>query len=403
MNGAYTAYKRDTDGTQGDMITGILSMALTLSASKLSKFVVEGVTTGAVPVEEGDAVLIYRNGAKFLSGIVEELTVDCDEPATGVKYWSIAGQEDTVLFSRRQILGDPVDFTFDSKTYDQIEDSAYNRIIHYIRTSCGIDTVPERRFSESMRLPGQENRGTVAVSAYRSIALDKALSEIGKEDEFYPELQWDDKTGAMRVIIKAFRDKTDEIVISPEFGNVVSWTMKGNIPEFNAVWVVSGDYSKGRLYVYAEDEESVRKYGRIESIVNKSDITVWEEDPQADPEEETEEDPENPHLTEEDVYSILQAEARTQLKDHGRKRSYEIKAAETRGMAFMEDWIVGDRVTCVIDGDRFESQITEAKVSYKEGVETVEPTVGDVERGLFGKLFDMLDGLDDRITRKENE
>lgn len=397
MNGIYTVYKREADGTQGDLIAAMTSLEMVLSAKELSKFTIEGVTAGKVPLEDGDGLIIYRNGVMFLGAVVEIAKAECPDPAVNVKYWTVDGREDTSLFSRRQVLADPVDFTFDGEAYDQIEDSAHNRMIHYIDACCGSGTVPERRFA-GMRLPGKDDRGTTAVSAYRSEALDKVLSEIGEADELYPKIIRNDKTGAMRVIIQAFRDKTDDIVISPEFGNVVSWSREDTIPEFNAVWVVSGDFSEGRLYVFMEDEESVRKYGRIEAIVSRSDIKVYEP---AEGKEEEEETEENPHLSKEDVLSILQEEAKTQLKEHGRKRSYTIEAAETHSMAFMDDWQVGDHVTCVIDGEKFESQITEAKITYKEGIETVQPTVGDVEKGLFGRLFDTIEGLDDRINRVE--
>lgn len=405
MNGIYTIYKRDPDGTQGELIAAITSLELTMSATKLSKIKLEGSTVGTVPLTAGDSVIVYRNGLMLLGFIIDEVLTDCDSPATGLKSWTASGEEDTVMFSWRQVLGDPAELTFDKETYDQIEDSAYNRIIHYIEDCCGKGTTPERKLSDGMKLPGKEDRGTVAVSAYRSINLQKALEEIGSTDELYPKIIRDDKTGAMRVVIQAFRNMVDDVIISPEFGNVLSWSRTETPPEFNVVWVVSGDYSKGRLYVYMEDEESVRLYGRREQIVTKSDIKVYEpdEDEDEDADEAEAEAEAGDQLTEADVYSILQEEARTQLKDHGRKRTWSIEASETHAMAFMDDWQVGDRVTCSIDGERFESQITEAKITYEKGIETVKPSVGDVERGLFGKLFEMIEGLDSRITRKENE
>lgn len=399
MNGSYTIYKRDPDGTQGDMIPDFTKLEIKLSWGRNAKISLTGVSrTGETVLEPGDGLTIFRNGNYFLGVIIDEVQTECTDPSTGVKYWVAEGDEDTVLLSRRQVLADPVDLTFDKDTYDKADDYAYNRIIHYIYNSAYRGTTRNRWLADELTLPSERPVGTEGVSAYRSISLNRALNEIGKEDDLFPVLTINPKTGAYTVTIPEPRDKTEEIIISPEFGNVTKWKRTDKAPQFNAVWVVSGDYSQGRLYVYAEDLESIAKYGRIETVVSRSDVKVWE-----DGGEETEEESEEEHLTEEDVTAILEEEARTQLIEHGVKRSWSVSVIETKDLAFMDDWQVGDYVTCAIDGEKFETQITEASIVYEEGAEVVEPTVGTIERGLFGQLLDLIDGLDDRITRKENE
>ena len=398
MDGNYSIYKRDPDGTQGDMIPDFTRLIIDIIWGKRSKITIEGVShTGETVLEAGDGVDIFRNGEYFLGGIIDEVDTECTNPGSGVKTWTASGEDDTVLLSRRQILADPMDLTFDQETYDRSEDFSYNRLIHYIYNAAYKGTTRERWIADELTLPSTREKGTEGVSAYRSIQLTKALTEIGKEDDLYPVLTIDPRTGAYTVTIPEARDKTEDIIISPEFGNVTRWSRKDKAPEFNAVWVLSGEFSQGRLYVYAEDEESIATYGRIENIVTRSDIKVWEEESGEEEEEEEE------HLTEEDVLNILEAEARTQLIDHGVKRTWAVSIIETRDLAFMDTWQVGDLVTCAIDGEKFATQITSAQVTYEKGAETVEPTIGRIERGLFGQLFDMLSGLDDRITRKENE
>lgn len=398
MNGSYTIYKRDPDGTQGDMIPDFTKLEISINWGKRSKVSLTGISrTGETVLNAGDGIAIFRNGVYFLGVIIDEVETNCKDPASGVKVWTASGEDDSVLLAHRQVLADPVDLTFDKDTYDRCEDYAYNRIIHYINNSAYHGTTRERWLADEITLPSERPVGTEGVSAYRSQELTKALSEIGREDGLFASLVINPKTGAMTVTIPEPRDKTEEIIISPEFGNVTKWKRKDTAPEFNAVWVVSGDYSKGRLYVYAEDVLSIAEYGRIEAIVTKSDVKVWEED------ESDQDDEEEEHLTEEDVTAILEEEARTQLIEHGVKRSWSVSVIETRDLAFMDDWQVGDFVTCAIDGEKFETQITAASIIYEKGAEVVEPTVGTLERGLFGQLLDLIDGLDDRITRKENE
>lgn len=397
MNGNYSLYKRDPDGTQGEMITDYTKLEIDLQWGKNSKIRIDGLCkTGESPVNVGDGIIIYRNGEYFIGGIMTQVETECQDPSSGVKRWKASGEDDSILFSYRQVLADPVDLTFNGDTYDRTEGYAYNRLIHYIYNNGYRGTTRERWYDADVTLPSERPVGNEGVNAYRSTSLSKVLETIGKADGLHPRIVRNPKTGAYSVTIPEPRDKTEDIIISPEFGNVTKWSRKDKAPSCNCVWAVSGDYSKGRLYVYAEDVLSIAEYGRIEAVVTKSDIKVWEDDGKEHDESEV-------HLTEEDVMTILEEQATNYIRDHGVKRTWSVTVAELRDLAFLDDWQVGDYVTCVIDGEKFETQITAALIVYEKGFETVTPTVGTLERGLFGELFDITDGLDDRITQKENE
>ena len=130
MNGTYTLYKRDPDGTQGDMIPDFTTLEITLKWGKVSKIHVEGVSrTGETPLSIGDGLIVYRNGEFFIGGVISSMETDCPDPANGVKYWSAEGDDDTILLARRQILADPVNLTFNQDAYDKAEGYSHNRII----------------------------------------------------------------------------------------------------------------------------------------------------------------------------------------------------------------------------------------------------------------------------------
>ena len=442
MNGQYTVFKRDERGMRGEMITGFSRLEIMLEWLKASKLKIKGKSAGAVPLEDGNQIVIYRNGYPFMSGIIEKIEMSCDYPASDVRDWEASGRDLSLIFGWRQVLADPVEITFEDETYDQVKDSAWNRLLHYINNNIGEGTIWERQIFP-LTLPNREDIGETALSAYKSKRLDEVLEEIGDPDSLVPVLERDDKSGDWRVTIAESRDMTKSVFFSPNYGNVLKWKRWSSIPECNAVWVFSGDYSKGRLYVYAEDTESIEHYGRIEKIICKSDIKPYEEeeeeetltsensrrdsgfvgdiepeDPVTEPDDEdetitggndllnddlpvAEEEEEEPKLTEEDVLELLEQEAKSYLKDHQRKITWTVEAAETRHMAFMDQWQIGDRVTCILDGQRFAAQITKIKVTYEKGTEKVEPTIGDVENGLFGELFRLLRGLDERVTQME--
>ncbi len=417
MNGEYKVYKRDAKGLLGDLIDNFTGLELTLKWGAVSKWTLDGVTVGTVPLTAGEGVCIYRNGVYFLGGIATEVSVTCSDPDAGVKQWTVTGEDDTAQLSRRMVLADPKTYSFGGDAYDTAEGFADARMIHYLNNAGFEGTTRERQFAEEVFLPAPQQMGTEASSAYRSTALNRVLSEIGTDDSLYPTVTIDERTGQFRVRIPQPRDMTDTVIISPEFGNVGSWKRTEKPPKFNCVWVVSGDYSEGRVWVYAEDAESVSKYGRIETIVTRSDIAPMDpatETTDGTTTETTATDTtteaadgttteEEQGLTVDEVKAVLTAEAQTQLKENGATVSYTIELMETRSLAFMDDWQTGDMVTAVIDGQKFVTQITEVKVTYQKGVETVSPTVGKSERGLFGRVFDLLDGLDRRITQKENE
>ena len=416
MNGEYKVYKRDAKGLLGDLISDFTGLELTLKWGTVSKWTLDGVTVGIVPLTAGESVCIYRNGVYFLGGIATEVSVTCSDPDAGVKQWTVTGEDDTAQLSRRMVLADPQTYAFGGDAYDTAEGFADARMIHYLNNAGFEGTKRERWFAEDVFLPASQQMGTEASSAYRTTALDRVLSEIGTDDSLYPTVTIDEHTGQFRVRIPQPRDMTDTVIISPEFGNVASWKRTEKPPNFNCVWVVSGDYSEGRVWVYAEDEESVKKYGRIETVVTRSDIAPMDETTtdgtttETTAAETTTADTstdgtttEEQGLTVDEVKAVLTAEAQTQLKENGATVSYTIELMETRSLAFMDDWQTGDLVTAVIDGQKFTTQITEVKVTYQKGVETVKPTVGKSERGLFGRVFDLLDGLDKRITQKENE
>lgn len=398
MNGYYTLFKRNKNGTRGQMVTGVSKVEITLKWRAISKFTLQGVCVGKIPLSDGDSIIIYRNSVVFLEGIISTITTECKNPDTDVRTWKANGEDLNVMFSYRYVLGNPLTLDFDSGEYDKVEDTAWNRILHYIRNSIGTGTIFDRQLFP-LTLPERQPTGTVGLSSYRKQALDKVLDEIGKENDLYPILHQDEKTGTWSVAIPEARDMTEKIFISPVFGNVTSWTRTEKKPEFTAVWALSGSYDRGQLYVYLEDKEAMQIYGRIEKIITKSDLVPHEEEEITT---EVVEDKDKNHLTEADVLLLLEHEAVSEIREHGQKVTWSIEAAETHRMAFMEDWQLGDLVTCILDGEKFASRISQVKISYAEGIEKVEPTIGNVVSGVFGEIFDMIKGLDRKVIDLEN-
>lgn len=422
----YDIYKRrKSDGKRLVLIQNYEQLSLTLNWKKRSKFQINGEGVKTCPFDMGDYVAIFRNAEPIFSGIVKNVEVECKNVYAGTVEWTVSGEDDGVIFDWRIILTQNDtstsfdDITFDGEVYDKCEADAYTRMVHYIR-NCFDQTKTKREraiagvtFPNPASVPGAM-RGDTALSAYRMKKLSDVLKEIGDEYNLYAQYQWNPATGEKVISIPTQRDRTGTIIISPQFGNVSKWSVSRTFPKFNAVWVCSGNYDEvvnegqedeqtysTRVWVYAEDTESIRAYGRIENTVSKSDIKITVDN------EETEEDE---TLTEEEVIELLEEEARKQLQENGAKEKYQITLADTKNMHFMDDWKVGDLVKVIIDYDEatgkpksFTSTIETVSIKYKGLEEEVKPTIGEVEEGLFGQVFEMISGIDKRLQNEEED
>ena len=427
MNGVYQIYKRDSvTGAREKLIQRYTTFTLTLNWGQESKFSIKGETISDIELETGNGILFYRNNELVFAGVVESMTISCDNEASGKKEWTATGKDDNVIFSYRQILPDPEEITFNENIVDKIGEPdeetgeygidayAYNRILYYIFRNMGEGTIEDRRVP-GLIFPGTRSRGTQAMSAYRFKTLAEAIKEIGgekddegKENGMYPQYFWNPENGTKSIIIPyEQRDMTEKVTLSPEFGNVTAWSKTTKMPKFNSLWVCSGTYEvdqeneetheiekvKTRIWVYAEDEDSIAQFGRIEKVLTKSDIKVVEDNPETEEEDET--------VTAEQVNLLLRKEAKKQLEDNSYKKKYTITMVETPELRFWDDWKCGDLVTCVIDGEKFTSTIKTVTITYKNGIESVKPTVGEIELGEFADLFQWITGIDQRLSEEE--
>lgn len=430
-------------GKRYELIENFNSLNMTLNFSKQNKFSLKGKNINKCPFEVGDTVLIYRNTELLMTGIIKSTEIKCKDVLTNTYEWQVDGVDESEIFNQRIILTDYdqnkgfQDLTFDDDTYDKCgkegaEEYAYDRMIHYIRNCFDKNLTQKGREISGMHFPNSsaedripvEDRGEKGISAYRLKSLNTVLDEIGKNANLFPQYVWDPITGRKEITIPIQRDlsgmdssktyvNNQLIVISPEFGNVAKWSVTRSYPKFNAVWVCSGDYTEvidvpeeewedpntpeteqyeTRVWVYAEDTESIKKYGRIEKFISKSDITICDDD------EETEEDE---TVTAEDAEKLLREEANQQLKDNAAKEKYSITLAPTDDLMFMKDWRCGDKVKVVIDGKEFASTIETVTISFVDQTENVSPTIGKVEESIFSEVFEMMSGIDKRLKVQE--
>ena len=409
MKAQYEVYKLSSSGTRNYVLTLYESFSGQLNRAKTSKFTFSGVCVGAVPLVLGDRIALVRNEVQIFSGIVTEVSINCDDTENNIKQWEATVNGDSIVLTWRYVFAtgngtSPASIEVAESAFDKLPNnndanntqSALNRMLYYIRKHAGNNAHSSRQLV-SVSESDNNSRGTQGRSAYHIKKLSEAIKEIGDQDELYPVVNTN--TNGTRVMtVPSVRDRTGVFVVSPEFGNVSSWSIKRKYPKFNACWVISGvgtvNNEDTRVWVYVEDAQSITKYGRIETVVTKGDIKIV-------PEGSNNSDV--APVTLEEVRKLLQEEARAQLQKGAATEKLTITMMETETCEFMTDWQLGDKVKCVIDGTSFESIIKTVDIKYSNGVETVVPTIGDVENGLYGDIYNMLDGIDKRLKTEEEK
>lgn len=414
MNAIYEVYKLDKDGIRDSILTAYEKLDAQLNRSKTSQITLTGTCRGSAPLALADRVALVRNRPQLFSGVVTKLSVKCSDTENNIKSWEAVIQGDSVVLGWRYVFATnsgtaPASIDVSENVYDKLPDdndeesteSALNRMLYYIRKHAGENAHSSRRLvtvSES----DDADRGEQGRSAYHIKKLTNVLKEIGEPDELFPLVETN-AAGTRVLTVPEVRDRTAEMVVAPEFGNVSDWEVVRKYPEFNACWVLSGVCSENngddtttetRVWVYTEDEESIEKFGRIETVVTKNDIKIVPEDPNNE---------DVAPVTEAEVRVMLETEAAARLKEAAATEKWTITMMETDTCRFMDDWQLGDRVRCVIDGEAFDSVIETVQIRYENGVETVTPTIGEVETGLFGEFFKTLNGIDRRLKTEEEK
>ena len=393
MNGSYVIWRRNrVTGIKDTLIERFTKFDLTLNWGEVSKFSITGKTIGEVELEPNDGVCFYRNNELLLSGIVTEMEIKCEDTASGLKEWTAYGSEDSIIFSHWVTFADPSSVTFADGLTDKQKGYAYNRLRYYVLYNMGANALANRQLSGLTVTSGQQ-KGQDTYSAPRFQPLDQVLQEIGDEEgnNMYARFVWNPDTGDKSVVIDEQRDMTASITIAPEFGNILDWHKRQTIPTCNAVWVVSADYESNgndvRLYVFKKDDTSIAKYGRMEKVVIDSSVKVGTYSGKT--------------TTQSEAEALLANKAYEELEDGAYKQKFSGTMVETPQLRFMDDWRVGDLVNCVIDGESFNTTIKTVEVEFSDNFERVKPTLGELEKGIFAKVFTGLSGLDTRMKQEE--
>ncbi len=417
----YEIYTKDSDGKRGGLVQEWTAVQLVLRRNDESRWTLSGMGLRPCPFKRGTGIVVFRDGDVILSGLASSIEAQYTA-STEVWSWSVTGIDDIGLLARRVIYPDPtnsdpsvagaVPYTVTAKL-----ETAVTKLINVnARTGSALNDrlIPNLTTAESQGA-GDE----VTLSATFDELLEFILTALNDSNLVIRE-SWKPSTGAFELRVEAAEDRSATVVFSTDNGTLAAWKHKQKAPEANVIICRGMDITpeaetteetadgttdgtttdttteetetpKVYQWAVAEDTESVAKWGRIEKYVERSDIVTIK-----DEEAGTEETPE-------EVLARLQKAAAEELLNAEGKESWSLTVTPTDMTAWRSAWNLGDTVGFVADGEKMTAQIKEVKVSYANAVETVTPTIGTIERGELGEIFDALGQLKRRIRVQENK
>lgn len=133
--------------------------------------------------------------------------------------------------------------------------------------------------------------------------------------------------------------------------------------------------------ITAEPTVSIDKWGRIEGIVSRTDIKRNEETSESW----------------DSVAARLENAAYEELEKASAQFGYKITTTEVNRNVYLEDYDIGSVVSVRIGGDEFTAKVEEIKITYAEGIETIVPSVGTMQKGELQSVFTELGTLKEQI------
>ncbi len=404
----YEIYTKGEDGKRAELVREWTAVQLVLRWNDESKWTLSGSGRSACPFKRGAGIVVIRDGEVIMSGLASSIESQY-EADTEVWSWSVAGVDDIGLLARRVIYPDPTSADPSTATAYTVTGKLETAALGIIAKNAEEGTALNARRIPNLKTAVSQGAGEeVTLTSSFDEVLDFILTALNDSSLGIREV-WQPKTGAFEIGIAEAVDRSKSVVFSVDNGTLAGWTHKQEAPSANVIIArgmeitstaeatasddTTTDTETEKVYQWAvaEDAESVAKWGRIEKYVERSDISTIK-----DEEAGTEETPE------ETLIRLQKAAAEELLEAEG-KESWSLTVTPTDMTAWRSAWNLGDTVAFVADGEKLTAQIAEVKVDYSDAVETVTPTIGTIERGELGEIFDALGNLKRRIRVQENK
>jgi hypothetical protein len=293
---------------------------------------------------------------------------------------TFAGKDDMLWLAARRAspvpsaMGPP----YSAAAYDVRTGVCSTVLRQYVDVNAGPSAVPERRVLwgglGGLTLGADPVVGATVTKSARWQNLLELLQELavaGGDIGFRVQ-----HTGvALEFQTYQPSDKSNSIRFSHELGTLAGYGFTAEIPEVNYVYVAGQGEGTARTIIERADEQSVVTHGRFEEFMDRRDTA--------------------------DAAELAQAGTET-LTDKTAKVGLSLTPVDVPGQTYGVHYDLGDQVSTYLDETPVVERIREVKLVFNpDGPLTITPTVGTPTLGGLVKLFDQLQGQNQRLSTLE--
>ena len=377
----YEVYIRKSDGKRGSLIDGIVSIDVTFRYNKPAKWTITGAGLEECPLSNGSEVAVFRNGSILFCGYIEEKK-DSFDAMTRIYDWEVSGQSDLGKIMRRIAFPNPSQVPPDpDKSWTQTGKLSAV-LLNLIDLNAGSNAGYSARALPNLVLSAQSPIGDTETVESKLDEVLKFVQDKLVDADIQIRESWDMTTGKWDIKIFQPKDVSGKVIFSVDNGTISSWERTVTAPKGNYLIVTgSEDENENTMSCSVIDWDSVNTWGSIELVVNRSDIKRNED-------------------TSESWASVaarLQTAAYEELEKASAQFGYKLTTTEINRNVYPDDYDIGDIVSVRIASDEFTAKIEEIRITYEEGVETIVPSVGTMQKGELESVFTELGTLKEQI------
>jgi len=382
----YTLYLRDSDLSRLGEIYEYTKLNMRLVFCGVSKWLIEIPADNEIvaSILYGRGIIVERNGVILLSGPIEHIMQEWSGSAHTMQ---IAGSDDTVYLQDRLALPVPSGPPYVSSAYDTRSGVASTVMRQYVNINLGPGSLVARR-QTGLVLDTDPLIGASVTGNARFDNLLELLQSLARAggDLGFRVIQ---SQTANQLLFQVYQpvDRTDEVIFSPKLGNLKSYNYSADISEANYVVVGGSGEGTSRTFYETGDNSSIALFGRrIEMFRDRRDTGVTAD---------------------------LQQTAAEELLQKSSKSSLPIETVDLDGLAFGDDYNLGDKVSVVADSTTptksirpvvtIQDIVRQITIQVDNSGEVVEPSVGTPESGktdIFA-LFNRLSSVESRVRNIE--
>lgn len=381
----YDVYLRNANGKRTTLVNGIVFINALMRFNEPTKWSISGTGLEECPIEDSSDIAIFRNGIVLFCGYTESKKTKYNANSK-IYDWEVSGKSDLGKIGYRLLYTQPnAQPPNPNKTYS---DSGYlsTVMLDLLRKNAG-ELARENRQFTNLVIPVQTPYGDeITIECKLENLLNYVQNQL-KASEIQIKESWNMSTGKWTIRIEEPEDVSDKVIFSVDNGSISAWERTVSAPKSNYIMVTGcKDENDQLIYVRVEDLDSVAKWGRIETVVARSDIKRNEEASESW----------------ESVTARLHNAANEELEKATAKTGYKLTTSEVSRNAFLEDYDIGSIVSVRIGSDNFTSKVEEVKITYAKGIETIIPSVGTMQKGELQSVFAELGKLKEQVKVLQN-